>query len=77
MSRKCHSCAITLKPENKERKSNYCRYCSDGQGNLLPREQVQKNIADWLAKWAPNEGAADFMKRAEYYMKSMPVWAKE
>lgn len=61
----------------KEASGNYCQYCSDERGSLKQREVVQKGIADWLKQWAPEGSNADFMKRADHYMKAMPAWAKE
>jgi hypothetical protein len=55
----------------------YCKYCSDENGNLYPREVVQKGIAEWLKGFAQTNKKnknINFMQKADYYMKSMPAW---
>jgi len=56
---------------------SYCRYCGDEEDNLNDRKDVQQGIAQWLEAWAPEGTEADFLKRAEFYMKAMPAWADE
>ena len=73
----CYSCSMPLMgPEGEKARGNYCQYCSDEQGALRPKEQIQKGIAEWLSGWAPKGSSIDFMKRAEYYMKAMPAWSE-
>jgi len=74
----CYSCGIPLTGEGEQQiRGNYCQYCADETGNLYPRELVQKGIADWLQQFTPQDQSADFMKRADYYMKAMPAWAEK
>ena len=68
----CQSCGMPLSEESRE---SLCQYCLDENGNLKPREAVQAGIAEWLKQWANEEGPADFMKRADNYLKAMPAWA--
>ena len=78
MQKNCHSCGMPLMGEDgKDFRGNFCQYCTDESGNLYPKEVVQKGIADWLKQMTPDDNAADFMKRAESYLGSMPAWAKE
>jgi hypothetical protein len=78
MNNSCYSCGMPLTgEEGAKSRGNYCRYCADEQGNLLPAEQVKQGIAQWLQGWAPQGNKADFGKRAESYMKAMPAWAEE
>jgi hypothetical protein len=78
MTNSCYSCGMPFAGEEGQKaRGNYCQYCSDEQGNLLPKEQVQQGIAQWLKSWAPEGDNADFQKRAEYYMLAMPAWAGE
>jgi hypothetical protein len=73
----CHSCGIPLNgPVAKEAAPNLCEYCVDENGKLKPKEVVQTGVAEWLKSFSPKEGDPDFMKRADCYMKSMPVWAE-
>ncbi|MBN2042111.1 MAG: hypothetical protein JW864_18900 [Spirochaetes bacterium] len=76
MNNYCSSCGMALAgEEGKDFRGNFCIYCSDENGKLYPKELVQKGIAEWLRSISPESGSADFMKRAEYYMKAMPSWA--
>ncbi len=74
MSNSCYSCGMPLIPDNT--RGNYCIYCTDENGHVLPKNKIQKGIAEWLSAWAPENISADFMKRAGYYMKAMPEWAE-
>ena len=72
----CLSCAAPLSnPEFKGPAENYCKYCTDEQGNVKSREEVQSGIAEWFKTWQPDLDDATAMKRAELYMKAMPHWA--
>jgi len=74
----CHSCGIILDGNiAKEVAPDLCGYCADEKGNLKPKEEVQKGVAEWLKSFAPKDVNADFMKRAENYMNAMPAWANE
>lgn len=74
MERACYSCGMPL---GKETEGNYCRYCLDENGKLRSREAAVQGIAEWLQSWAPAGTQADFKKRAEHYLQSMPAWAEE
>ena len=72
----CHSCGIVLDGNMaKEAAPNICGYCADEKGKLKPKEVIQAGISEWLKSYAPVKDGVDFMKRAENYMKAMPVWA--
>ncbi len=78
MNKSCFSCGMPLAGEEVQKaRGNYCQYCSDEQGNLLPKEQVKQGLVQWLQGWAPEGSKADFQKRAEYYMLAMPAWAQK
>jgi hypothetical protein len=55
----------------------YCSYCTNEAGELLPREQVQAGVAGWLESIAPAGSAANFAARADHYLRAMPAWAEE
>lgn len=74
MGKSCYSCSMPL---DEKTHGNYCQYCTDEKGNLKPREEVKAGLAEWLKDWAPSGTQADFEKRAEHFMQSMPAWAKE
>jgi len=77
MSDHCHACAVSLHmPEFKGLSDIYCKYCTDDQGHLKPRDQVQNGIAHWLKSWSPDITDAQAHERAAIYMKAMPAWAQ-
>lgn len=72
----CLSCGMPLSDPAMTR-GDYCAYCTDEAGNLKPKEEIQVGVAAFLKQCAPSSEGADFMKRAEYYMKAMPAWAED
>lgn len=73
----CHSCGMPLSKEVANQNSeDYCQYCAGENGELKSREEIQAGIAQWLKGMTPENSAADYMQRADYYMKSMPAWAE-
>ena len=51
----------------------YCKYCTDVQGNLLPRETVKQNMVQFYTQKmgkTPDEAAIEVDK----IMATMPVW---
>ncbi len=72
----CESCSAPLDGDFKGVADNYCKYCTDEKGKLVPREQVKQGIAHWLKSWQDiNDDVA--VKRAEHWMQAMPAWADE
>ncbi|MFQ6089368.1 MAG: zinc ribbon domain-containing protein [Candidatus Methanofastidiosia archaeon] len=74
----CQSCTMPLdSPDAKGPSDIYCKYCTDEEGNLKPREEIKKGIASWLKSL--QEGITDdqALKRAEHFMQAMPAWAED
>jgi len=77
MDKMCYSCAAPLGTADfKGPADNYCKYCTDENGNLKSREEIQKGIAEWFKGWQPNIDDEKALARAALYMKSMPAWAE-
>ncbi len=73
----CYSCGVPLEIHDSNGMSeHYCGYCTDRDGNLTPRELVQKGVAEWLKAWQPDLDDTEAMERANHYLKSMPAWAE-
>ena len=73
----CHSCGVPLEVPGFDGACVYfCTYCTDRDGNLAPRDLVQKGVAEWLKTWQPDLDDARAMERAGHYLKSMPAWAE-
>lgn len=73
----CYSCGAPLSvPGFKGPVKNYCRHCTDAQGNIKSKTQVQTAIAGWLKGWQPDIDEEKAMERAGHYMKAMPRWAE-
>ena len=71
----CRSCSGSLR-EYPGPSPSYCRYCSDESGNLLPRDEVQRLIAEWMTFWQDGISEAEAVERAARYMSAMPAWAE-
>jgi hypothetical protein len=73
----CGSCGMPLeKPEDfalGDPTQPYCRYCTDGQGNLLPYEQVLATNAGFYVKsqGITPEAAA---RLAQALLADKPAW---
>jgi hypothetical protein len=77
MSDHCYACGVSLHlPDFKGPAEEFCKYCTDGEGQLKPHDEVHAGIAKWLQSWSP-PGLSDQQAndRAHIYMKSMPAWA--
>ncbi len=73
----CHSCGMPVSPEAAVKNSDdFCHYCVDKDGQLKAREEIQAGIAQWLRGITPKDSSADYMKRADHYLKAMPAWAE-
>lgn len=72
----CRSCMASLaEPENRGKSDELCRWCSDEQGNLLPRKQALEVMTAWFMSWQTGIDIDEARRRAEHYMRSMPAWA--
>jgi hypothetical protein len=78
MDKFCYSCAAPLNmPDFKGPAENYCKYCTDENGNLKSKEEIQQGVAQWFKIWQPNIDDKKALDRAKNYMKAMPAWAEE
>ena len=73
----CQSCGMPLnKPEDYgggNVSSLYCKFCTDEQGNLLPREQVKAKMAQfYVQKQGKTQEEAE--KLTDQLMGTMPAW---
>ncbi len=80
MEQKCKSCSSCGMPmQNPEEfalgdtSSEFCKYCTDAQGKLLPFEQILKANADYFKE---SQGLADHaaIKMATDLLKGQPAW---
>ena len=72
----CHSCAAPLSGEFRGVSDEYCTHCTDAQGNLRPRAEIQAGVAHWFQTWQPGVTEEQARARAEHYLRSMPAWAE-
>ncbi len=71
----CHSCLAPLDDEHNMGPSDiYCRYCSDENGSLLPRDKVLLIMTEWFMHWQMDLTESEARRRADLYMCSMPAW---
>jgi Putative zinc ribbon domain len=77
MSENCYSCGAPLAmPEFKGPAEDYCKHCSDEEGNLKSFEEVRMGTAFWLKSWQPDIDEQKAVERAGHYLKAMPAWAE-
>lgn len=73
----CFSCGMPLEGEEAKKASgDYCQYCVDEKGNLKPREEIAKGMAQFMAGWQPKATEEEYLKRAYSFMAAMPAWAE-
>ena len=78
MDKFCFSCGAPLNEQFVNKSSEkFCKYCADENGKLKERKVVQEGIAGWLKSFDTTNTTSDYLKRADYYMKSMPAWAED
>jgi hypothetical protein len=71
----CRSCAAPLHEEhNKGASDCYCRYCSDDEGHLKPRQEVEQILAGWLKRGQGDLTSDEAARRAKLFMQAMPAW---
>jgi hypothetical protein len=76
MEKYCFSCGSPLWMEPFQGPADdYCKYCTDENGNLKSREEILQGCANWLKSWSPGLDDETAIERAEHYMQSMPEWA--
>ena len=74
----CHACAAPLSdPHLAGVSDRYCKYCADENGQLKPREEVQRGVAHWFTLWQGNLTEEQAMRRADHYLRSMPAFAED
>ncbi len=73
----CQSCGMPMeKPEDfggGKADNLYCRYCSDYQGSLLPRDQVKQNMIQFYTQ-KMGKSLAEATVIADQTMANMPAW---
>jgi hypothetical protein len=67
---------MSLNADTVSSDTKYCKYCTDPNGHLLPKEQVKFGIAQFLILNQPGLEETKAIERAGYYMKAMPAWAE-
>ncbi len=78
MSENCYSCGMPIQDAKDRRPAtDFCNYCTDDAGNLLPKEQVLQGIAQWLRSWQPGLDDVQAVTRAAVYMQAMPAWSEK
>jgi hypothetical protein len=73
----CHSCTAPMTDDFKGASEIHCKYCSDEEGNLKPRDQVKMGIMMWLKGWQGNVSEEQLSSRADHFMNAMPAWAED
>lgn len=75
MAAVCYACGAPLAGDFKGSSDVYCRHCCDNRGQLRPRADIQRGIAQWFRSWQPSLDESTSLRRADLYMRAMPAWA--
>ena len=72
----CRSCMTSLEDrQNRGKSEELCKWCSDENGKLLPRNQILEIMTHWFMQWQTGIDIDEARRRADLYMQSMPAWA--
>jgi hypothetical protein len=72
----CRSCMASLvETHNKGASDEYCRWCSDSEGNLKSPDEVQEILTNWFMRWQKGITREAASRRVYHYMRAMPAWA--
>lgn len=72
----CRSCMASLSiPGNRGLSRDFCRWCSDREGNLRTPEEVHEILTKWFMRWQAGISAGQASERARHYMLAMPAWS--
>lgn len=75
MASVCYACGAPLTGDFKGQSEIYCKGCCDSHGQLRPRADIQRGIAQWFRTWQPDLDESTSLVRADLYMRAMPEWA--
>ena len=77
MDKFCFSCAAPpAMPDFKGPAENHCKYCTDDQGRVKSRAEVQAGVAQWFMMWQPGLDEQTAAQRADIYLRAMPEWVE-
>jgi transcriptional regulator with XRE-family HTH domain len=72
----CRSCMASLSdPDNRGISHDFCRWCSDSEGNLRSPEEVHEILTKWFMRWQNGITGSQASERARHYMLAMPAWS--
>ncbi|MFX1262755.1 MAG: zinc ribbon domain-containing protein [Promethearchaeota archaeon] len=74
---KCESCGMTMTKAEEfgggKLGNKTCVYCSDGEGNLKPRNEVREGMINfWMQRENIDRSTAE--KKTDEYMSIQPAW---
>lgn len=71
----CRSCSALLSDGIHGGISDrYCRFCSDENGRLKPRDEVEDLLTLWIQGWQGTLSRDEARRRAVTFMNAMPAW---
>lgn len=71
----CHSCSASLH-EYGSSAEQYCSACTDREGQLRSRDDVERVLAGWMSVWQGGLPLEEALDRARRYMSAMPAWSR-
>ncbi len=68
MSTNCQSCSMTIES------GDYCQYCADEGGQLIPFEECVERFLQWTRRQEPDLAADEARRKTVDFMATMPAW---
>ena len=69
----CLSCGMPLTQESRRTGTEYCHYCTDDSGALVPFDERFERMTQWAMR-EDGLGRKDAEARTREYMRAMPAW---
>lgn len=67
-SAQCKSCSMTIES------GDYCQYCADETGTLIPFEECVERFTQWTKRQEPDLPADRARRKTIEFMATMPAW---
>jgi len=66
----CKSCSMPIET------GNYCRYCADENGNLIPFDECVERFLQWTRRHEPDLAPDAARRKTLEFMATIPAWCE-